>query len=258
MTHATWRTIVTTPTNQTQPDLTVPAPTVTPTGRWRRGRRLLMAGIAALALTLAACSEDADDATNVDADEAVDQADGALDDLEEQADEALDEVADEAEEALDEVDEDAVDEAMDDAEEVVEGGDTEEVANELSDALRANGLESFASAVDQIDLAALAGTDDFTLLAPNDEAFLALEGDQAADLLGDPDALTAVVENHLVAEPLDSATISGQDSVTTVGGASLAVRADDAGVMIGSATVVDPDIQAGSAVIHVIDQVLLP
>ena len=103
----------------------------------------------------------------------------------------------------------------------------------------------------------------FTMFAPSDAAFEAYLGEMAMtaeELLGDVDALTALLQAHVVSGVEDSTmvmTLDGQ-TVTTLAGTDLAITVDGQTVMVGAATVVEYDVTADNGVIHIIDQVLVP
>ena len=196
----------------------------------------------AVVLTLTACSE------------------SVSDDVEAGVEEAADAVTDEASDAADSL----ADEADETAEEIAEGDSAdaaEEVdarATQLAEVLRANDMNSLASAIEQVDLSEIVGDGEFTFFGPNDAAFLDLEADQLADLLSDPDQLIEVLRNHVVAERIDAATLTGMETVQTEAGASIAVSVEGDAVTVGDATVVGADIEVGDGLVHVVDGVLLP
>ncbi len=121
-------------------------------------------------------------------------------------------------------------------------------------------LATLALALDQAGmLEALRGPGPFTLFAPSDEAFAALPQEQLDALLANPEALTQVLNNHVVQNNALSADLVGAGVITTLDGTDLAVTAaEDGGVSVGDAAVVVSDVQANNGVIHVIDTVLLP
>ncbi|MGD9703047.1 MAG: fasciclin domain-containing protein [Acidimicrobiia bacterium] len=120
-------------------------------------------------------------------------------------------------------------------------------------------FSTMLSLIDAAGLTEQLETQQFTLLAPTDEAFLAF-GQPAIDaLLADQVALTALVENHLLPSPQDADLISGFMNVLTVAGASHVVDgADIASLTIGGAPVVQPDIEADNGIVHGIGAVLVP
>ena len=135
--------------------------------------------------------------------------------------------------------------------------DAEEASSAFADTLRANGLESLASAVQEIDFRELTDSPEFTFFAPDDEAFQTLEASDIADLLADPDRLSDVLRNHLVGESLDASEIGELDSVETEGGSTLDVAVDDDVVMVSGAVVVRSDIEVDDGVIHVVDRIFV-
>lgn len=150
------------------------------------------------------------------------------------------------------------DEAADAVEDVADGAEqsadeAEEASSAISDALRENGLESIASAVQSIDFAELADSEEFTFFAPNDDAFQSLDADDMADLLGDTGRLEDTLRDHIVDQRIDAAALSEMSSVDTVGGASLQVAVDGSDVSVGSANVVQTDVEIDDGVVHVVD-----
>ena len=119
------------------------------------------------------------------------------------------------------------------------------------------GREFVTECFESLGLETLA-TGKFTLLAPTDEAFAAVDPAALDALLADPAALTAVLQNHLLPIPQDADSLSIFDSVVTVTGSSLPVVVDGETVTVGGATVVEADVVADNGIIHVIDTVLLP
>lgn len=95
----------------------------------------------------------------------------------------------------------------------------------------------------------LSGEGPFTVLAPSDEAFSKLPQDQVAALMGDPEALKAVLTYHVIAGELSAAALLEQGEATTVNGAKVSVAQLD---------VAKADIKASNGVIHVLNAVLIP
>ncbi len=150
---------------------------------------------------------------------------------------------------------DSVEGVSDDIEETAE--DADESVSDLADSLRDNGLESLASAVEEVDFTELIGSDEFTFFAPDDEAFQSLEAAEIADLLADPDQLDDVLRRHLVDERLDSEELAGMTSVDNEGGTTLDIAADGETIMIGEATVEQADIEVSNGVVHVVDRIFV-
>jgi transforming growth factor-beta-induced protein len=191
--------------------------------RTRTTKIAVIAG--ALALTLAACSDDGSDDTSA-ADEAP-------------AEQPAEEPA--AEEAP-----------------------AEEPGTIVDVAASTEGFSTLVAAVQAAGLVeTLSGEGPFTVFAPTDDAFAAaLEslGITAEELLADTETLTSILTYHVVAGEVPSSdvvTLDGQ-SVATVNGAEVAISVDGETVMVNDATVTAVDVEASNGVIHVIDTVLLP
>lgn len=161
---------------------------------------------------------------------------------------------------------DAVDDSIDDAEnagadvsEQVDAAadDVEATAGDLADVLEENGLESLASAVEEIDVAELVDSDEFTFFAPDDEAFRSLDADDIADLLADPEQLDDVLRRHVVGRAIDAAELAEMTSVETEGDTTLEVSVDGDTVMVGDATVSRTDIDVDNGVVHVVDRIFV-
>lgn len=102
----------------------------------------------------------------------------------------------------------------------------------------------------------------FTVFAPTNDAFAAVDSDALSALLADTDALTNVLLTHVVSD----ATLSSLDAfaangkmLTTASGETVDVMIDaETGMlMIGGANVIISDIYTTNGVIHVIDTVIL-
>lgn len=106
----------------------------------------------------------------------------------------------------------------------------------------------------------LKGEGPFTVFAPTDEAFAALPDGTVDTLLMEEnrDQLTALLMYHVVPGKVMSTDLSDGMQATTAGDQSLMVSVDGGTVMVGDATVTQPDIEASNGVIHVIDSVMMP
>lgn len=114
-----------------------------------------------------------------------------------------------------------------------------------------------------IDLAGLDGTlsgaGTFTLFAPTDAAFAAVDPATLSALLADPQGLlTDVLLYHVVGSIALSSNLSDGASVPTLFGENVTVSIDGSTVMINGATVTVADIVTINGVVHVIDAVLVP
>ena len=105
----------------------------------------------------------------------------------------------------------------------------------------------------------LQGAGPFTVFAPTDAAFAAIQSD--VDKLLKPeskDKLAKILTYHVVSGKTMSADLKDGQEITTVEGGKLKVMIKDGKVMIGNAQVTSADIVASNGVIHVIDKVLVP
>ena len=102
----------------------------------------------------------------------------------------------------------------------------------------------------------------FTVFAPTNAAFDAVDADALAALLADKDALTNVLLTHVVTgaalSSLDAYGANGK-MLTTASGEDIGVmvNAETGMLMIGGANVVISDVYTTNGVIHVIDAVIL-
>ena len=120
-------------------------------------------------------------------------------------------------------------------------------------------LSTLGAALEQAEmLEVLRGSGPFTLFAPNEAAFDALPPEQLDALLADPDALTRVLNHHVIQGALPSAEFADAGSVATLDESELEMAAEDGSLTVNNAAVVTSDVQTINGVIHVIDKVLLP
>ena len=122
-------------------------------------------------------------------------------------------------------------------------------------------LSTLVSAVSTAELAqTLQGTGPFTVFAPTNAAFEELGSDQVQSLL-EPESrqqLTSILTYHVVPGQLTASDLSDGQKLETVAGETLTVKIDGDEVMVGDASVVQPDVEASNGVVHVIDTVLTP
>ena len=116
-----------------------------------------------------------------------------------------------------------------------------------------------AAVLDSTDLdVALSGTGPFTVFAPTDAAFDAVDPMTLLSLLLDNDALAAVLTYHVAGDSVMSADLSDGQVITTLNGGDVTVTIDGGTVMINNAMVIVADLVGSNGVVHVIDAVLLP
>ncbi|XP_047472767.1 transforming growth factor-beta-induced protein ig-h3-like [Penaeus chinensis] len=126
--------------------------------------------------------------------------------------------------------------------------------------------EGFSQLVDLVVTAGLADTvsdgGPFTIFAPTNEAFQALDADLVTSLVSDPERLKKVLLYHVVTGSVLSSDLSKNAMVPSVQGAPLKVSVEGTSnnlmVTVNGAPVTRADVPANNGVVHVIDQVLLP
>ncbi len=128
----------------------------------------------------------------------------------------------------------------------------------IETALAAGSFKTLAKAVQVAGLVdTLKGEGPFTVFAPTDDAFDRLPKGALAALLKDKKKLASVLTFHVVPGRVEAAALESYAAMKTVQGNGLEVDTS-IGVKVGSAYVVQADIQASNGVIHAIDSVLLP
>jgi transforming growth factor-beta-induced protein len=105
----------------------------------------------------------------------------------------------------------------------------------------------------------LKGAGPFTVFAPTDAAFDAIQSD--VDKLLKPEnktKLSKILTYHVVSGKIMAAELTDGQMISTVEGGKLKVTIKDGMVMINGANVTMSDVGASNGVIHVIDKVLKP
>jgi len=127
-------------------------------------------------------------------------------------------------------------------------------------AIAAKDCKTLAAAVKAAGLVeTLQGKGPFTVFAPTDAAFAAIQSE--VDKLLKPESkenLSKILTYHVVSGKVKAADLKDGQELTTVEGSKLKVMVKDGKVMVGNAKVTTADISASNGVIHVIDKVLLP
>ena len=103
----------------------------------------------------------------------------------------------------------------------------------------------------------LKGTGPFTVFAPTDDAFAALDPDVLNWLLANPTALSEVLLYHVVSGAYNSTDVAALSSIQTLQGNNVSITVDTT-VMIDGANITAVDIECTNGIIHVIDAVMIP
>jgi len=104
----------------------------------------------------------------------------------------------------------------------------------------------------------LSGEGPFTVMAPTDEAFAAVDPATLSALAEDPTgALADVLKLHVISGEVDAAaaTSAAGTCVETLGG-QVKVEQDGDNLTFGGATIVSTDIKGSNGIIHVLDGVV--
>ena len=127
-------------------------------------------------------------------------------------------------------------------------------------AIASTSAKTLAAAVKAAGLVeTLQGKGPFTVFAPTDAAFKAIQSD--VDELLKPESkgkLSKILTYHVVSGKTMAADLKDGQELTTVQGSKLKVTVKDGKVTVGGANVTSADVAASNGVVHVIDKVLLP
>jgi transforming growth factor-beta-induced protein len=135
----------------------------------------------------------------------------------------------------------------------------EPVLDLVETALVADDFETLTTLVEAAGLiGALQGEGPFTVFAPTDAAFAALDEELVAALLADPELLASVLLYHVVEGAVLAEAVVGLTEVTTLSGETIAISFDGETVRLNGVPVVATDVVASNGVIHVLGGVLLP
>lgn len=124
-------------------------------------------------------------------------------------------------------------------------------------ALENEGFETLVAAVTAADLVGVLQSEGpFTVFAPNDAAFAKLPPNTVQTLVQNPPQLARILTYHVAAGKWRQADLAAVDSLTSVEGSPIPVRAN--GIFeVKNATVIAADIEASNGIVHVLDNVIL-
>lgn len=120
-------------------------------------------------------------------------------------------------------------------------------------------LSTLRSLLDQAGLGeALAGNGPFTLFAPTNDAFAAIQTELAA-VQGDPDLLSAYLQYHLLSGVQSGSDIAASPTLSTISGEIIDVSVDGGTVRLNDfVPVLVADAEARNGIMHVVSGVLVP
>ena len=126
--------------------------------------------------------------------------------------------------------------------------------------LASENAKTLAAAVTAADLVeTLEGAGPFTVFAPTDAAFAAIQSDVDSLLKPENKAkLASILTYHVVSGAHLAADLKDGAELTTVQGEKLKVTVNGGKVTVGGANVTAADVAASNGVVHLIDKVLLP
>lgn len=134
-------------------------------------------------------------------------------------------------------------------------------ADIIDTASQADGFSTLLTAIDAAGLTeTLKGEGPFTVFAPTNEAFEAMDQDVLADLLKPENsaALAAVLTFHVVPGTVMYDDMNDGDTLTTVADLPLTITGSGDAKQVDEVSIVGSDIPASNGVIHVVDQVIVP
>ncbi len=121
-----------------------------------------------------------------------------------------------------------------------------------------SGFNTLATALTTANLVeTLQGTGPFTVFAPTDDAFAALNQTWLTNLLNDVTNLTKVLTYHVLSGTYMSADLTNT-SVETLEGTNVTITVNSTGVYVDDVMVTTADIECNNGVIHIIGEVLIP
>ncbi len=120
------------------------------------------------------------------------------------------------------------------------------------------GFNTLANALIIADLVdTLQGEGPFTVFAPTDEAFGALDQTWLTNLLADTTNLTKVLTYHVLSGKFMSTDLSVGEYVT-IEGTNITIALDDTNLTVNNVSITTADVECSNGVIHIIGEVLLP
>jgi uncharacterized surface protein with fasciclin (FAS1) repeats len=108
----------------------------------------------------------------------------------------------------------------------------------------------------EVNLVDTLNGDEFTVFAPVDDAFAAVDEETLATLAEDAELLTSVLTYHVVPGQLTPEQVVGTQ--TTVQGGTVEVTGEGDELMVNDANVICGGVQTDNATVYLVDAVLMP
>jgi uncharacterized surface protein with fasciclin (FAS1) repeats len=130
----------------------------------------------------------------------------------------------------------------------------------VMDALRSDErFSEFTAAIEEAGLEeTLNSAEALTLLAPTNDAFNGLTENQRNQLAQDPDALSNLLNHHIIEGEYTSQQIFDSDNLTSMSGGDLQVSESEGSAIVNDSQIIIVNIPAENGVIHGINNVILP
>ncbi|XP_069138919.1 transforming growth factor-beta-induced protein ig-h3-like [Argopecten irradians] len=130
----------------------------------------------------------------------------------------------------------------------------------LVEVLQSNGQSTLVSLVQKAGLADALTHGTFTIFAPSNDAFAKLPADLLASLGSDVNALTNVLEYHVVQGSVRKHDVSNEAQLATLTGEKVRLNfySHNHATTVEGSRITHFDLQASNGYVHVIDTVMLP
>jgi transforming growth factor-beta-induced protein len=221
-----------------------------------RMTRTALAGLAALALLGAACSDDDATTTSAGADTTEESADSTTETTNDAGN--TDDNAGGSDTAMGEPVGDACAAIPADGEGSSAGMADDPVATAASNNPVLSTLVTAVTEAGLVDTLNTGGP--FTVFAPSNDAFAKIDPATLDAVLADKDLLTQILTLHVVpAEELDAGALAELSTLPTVNGQEISIDAQEEEITVnGQAKVICANVETANATVHIIDTVLMP
>ena len=131
-----------------------------------------------------------------------------------------------------------------------------DMENIIKTAIELGNFKTFIRIIQKAGLTQnLANGGQYTVFAPNDDAFSKFSPDKIEGLLNDKDLLLTVLKAHIIAKKIMSPSLINMKKTKTINGKELNISTKK-GLRIEDANIIKPDIECTNGIIHTIDNVL--